>query len=101
MRYAQTRRARHFFATQFRGKIGLHQSDSPLDAALLRPYITCIRFALILFIHTPVANEAAGALPKPMENRKYDNVVNFTQKILWPSGLPYSLHAKTTWQVGS
>jgi hypothetical protein len=37
MRHAQSRRARHFFAAQPRGEIGLHQRDGLSDAALLSP----------------------------------------------------------------
>jgi hypothetical protein len=33
--HAHSRRARHFFAVQARGEIGLYQRDRPLDAALL------------------------------------------------------------------
>ncbi len=39
-----------------------------------------IRSVLIVFIHTPVPKEDAGALPKPGEIGRNDNVVQFTQK---------------------
>ncbi|MET0502620.1 MAG: hypothetical protein ABW172_13955 [Candidatus Binatia bacterium] len=34
--HAHSRRARHFFAAQARGEVGLYERDSPLDATVLR-----------------------------------------------------------------
>jgi hypothetical protein len=83
IRDAQTRRARHFFAAQLRGKIGLHQSDSATDVARLRSHTTEIRSLLIVFIHTPAPEEGAGALPKSEEGSEMgrnDNDVRHIEK---------------------
>ena len=85
IRDAQTRRARHFFAAQPRGKIGLHQSDSATDVARLRSHMAGIRSLLVVFIHRPAPEEGAGALPKSEEGREMgrnDNDVRFSAKNL-------------------
>jgi hypothetical protein len=83
IRDAQTRRARHFYAAQLRGKIGLHQSESATDVARLRSHTAGIRPLLVDFIHMPAPKEGAGALPKSEEGREIgrnDNDVRFWKK---------------------
>jgi hypothetical protein len=83
IRDAQTRRARHFFAAQLRREIRFHQSDSPPNAAWLRPHMVGIQSGPIVFTHTPAPKKNDGAVPKSEEGRakrRYDNDVRLIEK---------------------